>query len=38
MTELEQQDFYDIKIVNDDLEKAKEELLTVLDKNNALQK
>jgi guanylate kinase len=30
MTELEQQDFYDIKIVNDDLEKAKEELLAVL--------
>jgi guanylate kinase len=30
LTELEQQDFYDIKIVNDDLEKAKEELLEVL--------
>ncbi|MBC7498578.1 guanylate kinase [Candidatus Gracilibacteria bacterium] len=38
MTELEQQDFYDIKIVNDDIEKAKEELLIVLDKNNALRK
>ena len=30
LTELEQQDFYDIKIVNDELEKAKAELLTIL--------
>lgn len=30
LTELEQQHFYDIKIVNDDIEKAKEELLLVL--------
>ncbi len=30
LTELEQQDFYDIQIVNDDLKKAKKELLTIL--------
>ncbi len=30
MTEFEQQDFYDIRIVNDDLEKTKEELLAIL--------
>lgn len=30
LTELEQQAFYDIRIVNDDLEKAKKELLTIL--------
>jgi guanylate kinase len=30
MTELEQQDFYDIKIVNDDIEIAKSELLDIL--------
>lgn len=30
MTELEQQDFYDIRLVNNDLEKTKEELLAIL--------
>ena len=30
MTEFEQQDFYDIRIVNDDLEKTKNELLAIL--------
>lgn len=30
MTELEQQEFYDIKIINDDLEKTKEEITTVI--------
>lgn len=30
MTELEQQDFYDIRLVNADLEKTKEELLAIL--------
>ncbi len=30
MTELEQQDFYDIRIVNDDLKKAKKTLLAIL--------
>lgn len=30
MTEFEQQDFYDIRIVNDDLEKTKKELIAVL--------
>ena len=30
MTELEQQDFYDIRIVNDDIEKTQEELLAIL--------
>lgn len=30
MTEFEQQDLYDIKIVNDDLDKAKEELYRIL--------
>lgn len=30
MTELEQQDFYDIRLVNDDLEKTKKELLALL--------
>lgn len=30
MTELEQQDFYDIRLVNDDFEKAKEELIAIL--------
>ena len=29
MTELEQQDFYDIKIINDNLDKAKEELIDI---------
>jgi guanylate kinase len=38
LTELEQQDFYDIKIVNDDIEIAKAELLTVLGTNYALSK
>lgn len=38
LTELEQQDFYDIKIVNDDIEKAKEELILVLETNDALHK
>jgi guanylate kinase len=30
MHELEQQDFYDIRIVNDELEKTKRELRTIL--------
>jgi hypothetical protein len=30
MTELEQQDFYDIRIVNDDIETTQEELLAIL--------
>ncbi len=30
MTEFEQQDFYDIRIVNDDLEKTTQELLAIL--------
>jgi len=30
MTEFEQQEFYDIRIVNDDLEKTKNELLAIL--------
>jgi guanylate kinase len=30
MTELEQQDFYDIRLVNDDIEKTKDELLAIL--------
>jgi guanylate kinase len=30
MTEFEQQDFYDIRLVNDDLEKTKNELLAIL--------
>lgn len=30
MTELEQQDFYDIRLVNDDFEKTKEELIAIL--------
>lgn len=30
MTEFEQQDFYDIRIVNDELEKTKNELITIL--------
>lgn len=38
LTELEQQDFYDIKIINDDIEKAKEELILVLETNDALHK
>lgn len=29
ITELEQQDFYDIRLVNNDLEKTKEELLAI---------
>lgn len=36
ITELEQQDFYDIRIVNDDLKKAKKELLEILNQNHAL--
>lgn len=32
ITELEQQDFYDIKIVNDDLERAKQDLIHILSK------
>jgi guanylate kinase len=32
LTELEQQDFYDIKIVNNELEQAKKELLDTLNK------
>ncbi len=36
LTELEQQDFYDIRIVNDDLKKAKKELLEILNQNHAL--
>jgi guanylate kinase len=38
LTELEQQDFYDIKIVNDDIETAKEELIKILKTNYALRK
>jgi guanylate kinase len=30
MTEFEQQDFYDIRIVNDDIEKTKKELIAIL--------
>ena len=30
MTELEQQEFYDIRLVNNDLEKTKEELIAIL--------
>lgn len=30
MTEFEQQEFYDIRLVNDDLEKTKDELLAIL--------
>jgi guanylate kinase len=33
-----QQDFYDIKIVNDDIETAKEELIKILKTNYALRK
>ncbi len=36
LTELEQQDFYDIKIINDDLKRAKKELLEILKQNHAL--
>jgi guanylate kinase len=36
LTELEQQDFYDIKLINDDIEKAKEELIAILDINYAI--
>lgn len=32
ITELEQQDFYDIKIINDDLERAKQDLIHILSK------
>ncbi len=38
MTELEQQDFYDIKIINDELETAKNELLAILEAKYALSK
>jgi guanylate kinase len=30
MQEFQEQDYYDIKIINDDLERAKEELLGIL--------
>jgi guanylate kinase len=33
MTELEQQDFYDIKIINDNLEQAKDELINIFHAN-----
>lgn len=36
LTELEQQDFYDIKIINDDIKQAKKELLKILNQTHAL--